>query len=143
MAKELAKAANFRCRFEGVVFFWHLLRSRDHRSAHKRVKTFFAGGNRVRRRGRLHRCLLLRKQSNGNQHQCSTHKTKSFVHGRTSWNHATWPARQGSCEHPQLTIRINSQIVSVCRRFVPHQNKRTSLARLATTCRPAPVASVG
>src|SRR5271170_4202773 len=50
MADELAKAANLRCRLEGVVFFWHLLRGTNHRSAHKRVKTFFARGNRVRRR---------------------------------------------------------------------------------------------
>src|ERR1700690_3279703 len=84
MANELAKAANLRCRFEGVVFFRHLLSGTDDRSAHKRVKTFFACRNRVRRRSSQRPCLLLPKQSNGNQHQRSKHKTKLFVHGYTS-----------------------------------------------------------
>src|ERR1700684_4117324 len=114
MANELVKAANLRLRFEGVVFFWQLLRGTDHRSAHKRVKTFFARGNGVRRRSRLRRCLLLPKQSNGNQHQCSKHKTKCFVHGHTFRGIMT-PSGD-SAEHPQPTIRIKSQIVSVFRR---------------------------
>src|SRR6266853_1592969 len=84
MANELAKSANLRCRLEGVVFFRHFLRRTDDRDAHKRVKTFFARGNRVRRRSGLRwwsgrrRWLLLPEQSNGNCHQCNKHKTESF-----------------------------------------------------------------
>src|SRR3989442_9433146 len=86
MANELAKSANLRCRLEGVVFFRHFLRCTDDRAAHKRVKTFFAGGNRVRGRSGLRRWsgrrrwFLLPQQSNGNCHQCNKHKTESFVH---------------------------------------------------------------
>ncbi len=44
-----------------------------HGYAHKRVKTFFARGNRVRRRSGLRSWLLLPEQSNGNHHQSSKH----------------------------------------------------------------------
>src|ERR1700675_3681485 len=86
MANKLAKSANLRCRLEGVVFFRHFLRRTDDRAAHKRVKTFFARGNRVRGRGGLRlwsgrrRWFLLPEQSNGSCHQCKKHKTESFVH---------------------------------------------------------------
>src|SRR5712692_170861 len=90
MANELAKSANLRCRLEGVVFFRHFLRRTDNRATYKRVKTFFARGNRVRGRSGLHRWsgrrrsgrrrFLLSEQSNGNCHQCNKHKTESFVH---------------------------------------------------------------
>src|SRR5271168_3414109 len=114
MANELAKAANLRCRFEGVVFFWHLLRGTNHRSAHKRVKTFFARGNRVRRRSRLRRwsgrCrwFLLPEQNNGNCHQCNKHKTKSFVH-ETPFRKSCHLAGH---KHPQSTIRTECRVVS-------------------------------
>ena len=68
---ELTKGANLGCRLEGVVFFWHFLRRTDDRAAYKRVKTFFARGNRVRGRSRLRRWsgrrrwFLLPEQSNG------------------------------------------------------------------------------
>src|SRR5580704_13695760 len=80
MANELAKSANLRCRLEGVVFFRHFLRRTDDRAAHKRVKPFFARGNRVRGRSGRRRWFLLPQQSNGNCRQCNKHKTKSFVH---------------------------------------------------------------
>src|SRR5271170_8098873 len=80
MANELAKSANLRCRLEGVVFFRHFLRRTDDRAADKRVKTFFARGNRVRGRSGRCRWFLLPEQSNGNCHQCNKHKTESFVH---------------------------------------------------------------
>jgi len=63
--------------------------------AHKRVKTSFASGNRIRRRSCLRRrsrlcswsgrCrwLLLPEHSNGYRHQRNKHKTKSLIHGHT------------------------------------------------------------
>ena len=84
--QRVAKSANLWCRLEGVVLFWHFLRRTDDRAAYKRVKTFFARGNRVRRRSGLRwwggrrRWLLLPEQSNGSCHQCNKHKTESFVH---------------------------------------------------------------
>src|ERR1700730_16035162 len=114
MANELAKSANFRCRLEGVVFFRHFLRCTDDRAAYKRVKTSFAGGNRVRgrsglrRRSGRRRWFLLPEQSNGNCHQCNKHKTQSFVHETPfgKWCHVA------GHKHPQSTIRTKCRVVS-------------------------------
>src|ERR1700722_12776547 len=119
MANELAKSANFRCRFEGVVFFRHFLCRPDDRVAHKRVKTLFARGNRVRGRSGLRgwsgrrRRLLLPEQSNRNRHQCNKHKTESFVH-KTPFGKSchVGVVKDLPSEHPQSTIRTKCRIVS-------------------------------
>jgi hypothetical protein len=67
MANELAKTANIRCRFEGVVFFRHFLRRTQCRVADKRVEPSFARRNRIRWRRCRHLRLLLPKESNGNR----------------------------------------------------------------------------
>src|SRR5580700_7061413 len=112
MANKLAKSANLRCRLEGVVFFRHFLRRTDDRAAHKRVKTFFARGNRVRGRGGLHRWsgrrrwFLLPEQSNGSCHQCKKHKTESFIHETPFGKSCHLADHKGlPSEHPQSTIR--------------------------------------
>ena len=80
MANELAKTANIRCRFEGVVFFRHFLRRTKCRVAYKRVEPSFARRNRIRWRRCRRLRLLLPEESNGNRRQCSKHKTQSFGH---------------------------------------------------------------
>src|SRR6516165_2307099 len=113
MANELAKSANLRCRLEGVAFFRHFLRRTDDRAAHKRVKTFFARGNRVRGRSGRRRWFLLPEQSNGSCHQCNKHKTESFVHETPFGNRATLRViKDVLSEHPQSTIRMKCRVVS-------------------------------
>src|ERR1700675_4787220 len=119
MANKLAKSANLRCRLEGVVFFRHFLRRTDDRAAHKRVKTFFARGNRVRGRGGLRRWsgrrrwFLLPEQSNGSCHQCKKHKTEPFVH-ETPFGKSCHLRiiKDLPSEHPQSTIRTKCRVVS-------------------------------
>jgi hypothetical protein len=96
MANELAKTANVRCRFEGVVFFRHFLRRTNCRVAYKRVEPSFARRNRICWRSRRRLRLLLSEESNGNRRQCSKHKTESFGHETPPGHHATFWNRLGT-----------------------------------------------
>src|SRR5579862_8753254 len=115
-----AKSTNFRCWLEGVVFFRHFLRRTDDRATYKRVKTFFARGNRVRGRSGLHRRIgrrrwfLLPEQSKGNSHQCNQHKNESLGHENSfRKNRVTLRVvKKLRSERPQSTIRMDWRVVS-------------------------------
>ena len=96
MANELAKTANVRCRFEGVVFLRHFLRRTNCRVAYKRVEPSFARRNRLCWRSRRRLRLLLSEESNGNRRQCSKHKTESLDHETPPGHHATFWNRLGT-----------------------------------------------